>query len=271
MRKHQIGWLWFYYHHSCITRTLKFKIQRQQSFTPSEKSKPRKINFLMLIKMLNPDLRVGIALLVILAAPWEVWANEQPLLTPAATVEILQNDDSGSTALEMETMTPPFASPLQTPSRGVIFTVLATPTPLATFNASSTPKQTISYTATPVITATRTMTVTATSSPKPTDGFHFDLSSKIEQADVTVIPNPAWGAKLSFRVILPALSLVRIRIYDHNLEAFGKIEKVGDKVFDILWSLKDVPEGLYYYQVQVVDQETGKITKLPLNNFAVMK
>jgi hypothetical protein len=72
-------------------------------------------------------------------------------------------------------------------------------------------------------------------------------------------------------VILPALSLVRIRIYDHNLEAFGKIEKVGDKVFDILWSLKDVPEGLYYYQVQVVDQETGKITKLPLNNFAVMK
>jgi len=107
--------------------------------------------------------------------------------------------------------------------------------------------------------------------PIPTDSFKFDLSPNIQIADVTVIPNPAWGTKLSFRVMLPAPSLVRIHIYNRNLEFFDKIEKEGNKVFDILWSLKNVPQGLYYYQVQVVNQKTGKVTMLPQANFAVMK
>lgn len=138
------------------------------------------------------------------------------------------------------------------------------------------------YTENPTPTATATIAPTGThhnSSPNPaksptpipTDTFQFGLSSHIKISDVTVIPNPAWGTKLSFRVMLPAPSLVRIHIYNRNLEFFDKIEKEGNKVFDILWSLKNVPEGLYYYQVQVVDKKTGKVTMLPQANFAVMK
>ncbi len=120
-------------------------------------------------------------------------------------------------------------------------------------------------------TVTETPTPKAARTPTPVDTFQFDLSSKITKADVTVIPNPAYGDKVSFRVMAPAKSLVRIRIYNHNLEGFAKIEKEGEKVFDILWNLKEVPEGLYYYQTQIVDDKTGKITHLPLSNFAVMK
>jgi hypothetical protein len=133
-----------------------------------------------------------------------------------------------------------------------------TPTDTATVAPKKTPRN-----STPMVAKSPT--------PVPTDSFQFDLSSHIQISDVTVIPNPAWGTKLTFRMMLPAPSLVRIRIYNRNLEFFDKIEKEGNKVFDILWSLKNVPEGLYYYQVQVVDQKTGKVTKLPLANFAVMK
>jgi hypothetical protein len=135
-------------------------------------------------------------------------------------------------------------------------------------NLISTPASTVAPTSTRRVSAP----IPAKSpTPVPTDSFKFDLSPHIQIADVTVIPNPAWGTKLSFRVMVPAPSLVRIHIYNRNLEFFDKIEKEGNKVFDILWSLKKVPEGLYYYQVQVVDQKTGKVTMLPQANFAVMK
>ncbi len=141
------------------------------------------------------------------------------------------------------------------------------PAPVGTSTDTATATATQVFTTTP----TPRPTVWDHGKPTPTDSFKFGLDAKVDKPDVTVIPNPAWGEKVSFRVMLPSPALIRIRIYDHDLEPFDKIEQVGEKVFDILWSLKSVPEGLYYYQVQIVNQETGKITKLPLRNFAVMK
>ncbi len=148
--------------------------------------------------------------------------------------------------------------------------VLYADSPAKKTKKKASPTRTATITPTPAF-SSKPFTPCPTVTPIATDTFHFDLSSKIEKSLVTVIPNPAWGAKLSFRIMLPKPALVKIRIYNRNLEPFDKIEKDGEKVFDILWSLKKVPEGLYYYQVQIVDDETGKITKLPLQNFAVMK
>jgi hypothetical protein len=145
--------------------------------------------------------------------------------------------------------------------------VSSTGTPTVTLS----PTWTLTSTRTPSATPTPTSTPSNHGKPTPTDSFKFGLDAKVDKPDVTVIPNPAWGAKLSFRVMVPQPALVRIRVYDHSLEPFDKIEQEGEKVFDILWSLKNVPQGLYYYQVQIVDQASGNITKLPLTNFAVMK
>jgi hypothetical protein len=88
---------------------------------------------------------------------------------------------------------------------------------------------------------------------------------------VTVIPNPAYGTKLTFRVMTAEPSLVRIRIFNRFFDRVDKLEQEGEHLFDILWSLKNVPEGIYYYQVQIVDKASGQFTKLPLQRFEVMK
>ena len=88
---------------------------------------------------------------------------------------------------------------------------------------------------------------------------------------VTVIPNPASGTKLNFRVMAPAPCKVRIRVNNRFFDVIAKLEKEGGTFFDILWSLKDVPEGIYYFQAQIEDKATGQITQLPLQKFVVLK
>lgn len=227
-----------------------------------------------------------ITLILLLGAPLNASAKVHSFTpTETATAEITPHND----AIESPT---PDQTPDETPTPTFTGTAIIMTTEEESESPTASPiLERVSLTATPSlsssdfdtpIAATPDLTVPSPlpgpnqtpavmTTPNPTDAFRFDLSKNIQKPDVTVIPNPAWGAKLSFRVMLPSSSLVRIRIYNHNLEFFAKIEKVGNKVFDILWSLKHVPEGLYYYQVQVVDQNTGKITKLPLANFAVMK
>ena len=120
-----------------------------------------------------------------------------------------------------------------------------------------------SLTVTPTLSVTPiTMTPTITATPLPMRKYPLK---------VTVIPNPASGTKLSFRVMAPGPCKVRIRVNNRFFDVVAKLEKEGGTFFDILWSLKDVPEGIYYYQAQIEDKATGQITQLPLQKFVVLK
>jgi len=101
--------------------------------------------------------------------------------------------------------------------------------------------------------------------PKPTIVFDKSLPK------VTVIPNPARGKKLNFRVMAAGPCKVRIRVNNRFFDVIATIEKEGGSLFDILWNLKTVSEGIYYYQAQIEDKATGQITKLPLQKFVVLK
>jgi hypothetical protein len=90
-------------------------------------------------------------------------------------------------------------------------------------------------------------------------------------ATITVIPNPARGKKLAFRIVTTAPAIVRVRIYNRFFDPVEKLEQEGNGLFDILWSLKKVPEGIYYYQTQVEDKVTGQTIKLPQQKFVVLK
>lgn len=90
-------------------------------------------------------------------------------------------------------------------------------------------------------------------------------------ATITVIPNPARGKKLAFRIVSTAPVIARVKIYNRFFDPIEKLEQEGTGLFDILWSLKKVPEGIYYYQTQVEDKATGQTIKLPQQKFVVLK
>ncbi len=69
----------------------------------------------------------------------------------------------------------------------------------------------------------------------------------------------------------PGPCKVRIKIYNRFFDPVAKLEQEGDHLFDILWSLKNVSEGPYIYQVLVDDKTTGETLKLPQQKFWVMK
>ena len=85
---------------------------------------------------------------------------------------------------------------------------------------------------------------------------------------VTVVPSP-WGDKLTFRVMVSNNSDVKIRIYDHFYSPVTELEKKGSSWFDILWKLKEVPDGFYYYETEVDDLDTGLVSNLPPQKFVV--
>src|SRR5258708_13711548 len=71
-------------------------------------------------------------------------------------------------------------------------------------------------TAIPAVSVTPTQTITAT--PLPMHKYPLK---------VTVIPNPASGTKLSFRVMAPAPCKVRIRVTNRFFDLVAKFEKKG--------------------------------------------
>jgi hypothetical protein len=97
-------------------------------------------------------------------------------------------------------------------------------------------------------------------------------SAKIPEAtnSVTVIPNP-FGNKLTFRVIVLSPSDVKIKIFDHFYSPITTLEKRGSSWFDILWNLRTVDDGFYYYETEINDLKTGVVSNLPLQKFIVNK
>src|SRR6185295_14539889 len=71
---------------------------------------------------------------------------------------------------------------------------------------------------------------------------------------ITVIPNPARGKKLTFRVMSKNRVIVHLRVTDRFFDPVDKIEQEGEGLFDILWSLQKVSDGMYYYQAQIEDK-----------------
>ncbi|HTC21571.1 MAG TPA: hypothetical protein VK859_12030 [bacterium] len=143
-------------------------------------------------------------------------------------------------------------------------TVITTPTPIST--ATPTP----TATATPVFTATpdKSLKVPApTPTPKPVQ--HGAVKGQLPQ--VTTIPNPVWGDKVIFRVMSSSTAKAHIVIYDRFFNKVDELEGEGDQLFDILWSLQKIPQGIYYYQSQIDDTQAGTSKTLPMQNFAVMK
>jgi hypothetical protein len=117
-----------------------------------------------------------------------------------------------------------------------------------------------------------TFTFTPTRTPPPKKYEKPPVkTSAARLPQVTTIPNPAWGKKMTFRIMAENAVDVRIRIYNRNLDPVDELKKSGLRYFDILWNLTLIPEGLYYYQTQIVDKVSGEIKNIPVQKFVVLK
>lgn len=94
---------------------------------------------------------------------------------------------------------------------------------------------------------------------------------KIQLPGVTTIPNPARGDKVIFRVMTKGPAKARIVVYDRFFSKVKELDGEGDHLFDLIWSLKKVSEGIYHYQTEVIDTSTGESKILSMQSFAVMK
>ena len=136
------------------------------------------------------------------------------------------------------------------------------PKPTAAPSSTSTPAFTLTPTPTPTIGKPPTLTPTPnhTTNPLPTP----------KVPSITTIPNPAYGDKVIFRVIAKGQAKTHVVIYDHFFNKVAELSGEGDHLFDILWSLKSVQQGLYYYQAEITDDK-GAPQMIPMQTFAVMK
>lgn len=139
----------------------------------------------------------------------------------------------------------------------IISPVPATPT--LTFTKTPTPTPTPK----PDKNAKKTPTPDRAKAPFPTTGLHLP--------QVTTIPNPAYGDKVIFRVMTTGPAKVEIVVYDRFFNKVKELQGEGDRLFDVLWNFKKIPQGIYYYQAEVTDSATGGVQMLKMQSFAVMK
>lgn len=132
----------------------------------------------------------------------------------------------------------------------------------------------------PTKTATPLPTPTVTSTPEPTpvsddpqaatptlSGPTQDLG---DLAQVSILSDPVRGKKAIFRVVAKGKAKALVRIYDRTYTKVAELEGQGEDLFDILWTLKKVPEGIYHFQSQVI-LATGDVVTPGIQNFTVEK
>lgn len=193
-------------------------------------------------------LTAGSFLLGAFIADTRLWAAEGPAFTATPVPKHRTTKRSASKKKPVKTKKP-FHKATPTPS--------AVPTGTATATSSLTPTPTVMGKAIPTSTLTPrpvAKAVPGTALPK-----------------ITTFPNPARGDKLIFRVMTLGPSRAHIVVYDRFFNKVVQLEGEGDRLYDILWNIKKVPEGVYHFQTQVEDGTTGAFEKLPLQNFAVEK
>jgi hypothetical protein len=159
---------------------------------------------------------------------------------PLAVITPILSDDEPDPSMPILSPTPTF-----------IPTAIMTPTSLTT--------------ATKTVTPTPQHKAAPKATPVPTKKGDANLPK------ITVIPNPARGTKVTFRVMTGNPVEVRLKVYNRFYDAVAELKGEGDHLFDILWSLKGVPEGPYSYQAQVIDKTTGQFSSLPLQKFTIEK
>jgi aryl-phospho-beta-D-glucosidase BglC (GH1 family) len=123
-------------------------------------------------------------------------------------------------------------------------------------------------TPTPVLTPSPTKTNVNNSPPVKTPGPFANPKNQLPR--VTTIPNPAWGDKVIFRVMTQGPSQVQIIIYDRLFNKVKELGGNGESLFDIIWDLKKIPEGIYYYQTRIVDTGSGKSQILKMQSFVIL-
>jgi len=91
------------------------------------------------------------------------------------------------------------------------------------------------------------------------------------EPDFSVFPNPALGAKVTFRFQSPLLWKFQVGLYDHFGEPVTVLTSEGKNLLDVIWSLDQVPEGLYYYRALAVHPDSQTVHKYPVGKLAVEK
>ncbi len=110
-------------------------------------------------------------------------------------------------------------------------------------------------TPTPVLSGALTPTATLSAGESP-------LNS------ITLVPNPL-GDKITFRATVALPSIVKIRIHDHFYAPVTVLQKKGTGCFDVLWKVRKVPDGIYYYDSEIQDVKSGSTVKLPMQKVIV--
>jgi hypothetical protein len=87
---------------------------------------------------------------------------------------------------------------------------------------------------------------------------------------ITVVPNPL-GNEITFRALVAGPSLLKISIYDHFYAPVTVLHAKGNGCFDVLWKLKRVQDGIYYFESQIVDVKSKLVSKLPVQKVVVTK
>jgi|GEM_PF-2688062 len=129
------------------------------------------------------------------------------------------------------------------------------------------------FTATPIATSTAAITLNknVTLLPNPTPRSTLTDKEKKNLPRVTIIPNPAYGDRVIFRVMANGPAKAHIVVYDRFFNKMDQLEGEGDNLFDIIWSLKKIPEGIYYFQTLIDNKTDGSSQKIAPQNFAVEK
>lgn len=215
---------------------------------------------------LKPKVAVFVLAVLIPLNPWiglpsVVWAQDDALSPPtpaenqlkgvehkpvAPTKTVTETEPADVVGQNGETAPEGIPSSSPTPSlRNPSFTVTPSPTPVSK----------------PDIHSKKTSTPNRTPLPSPTPAL----------PNITTIPNPAYGDKVIFRVMTKDPAKVHIVVYDRFFSKVKELHGEGDRLFDILWSLKKVSQGIYYYQAEITDTATGGSQMLKMQSFAVMK
>jgi hypothetical protein len=85
---------------------------------------------------------------------------------------------------------------------------------------------------------------------------------------ITLVSNPL-GDKITFRATVALPSIVKIKIHDHFYAPVTILQKTGTGCFDVLWKVRKVPDGIYYYDSEIKDVKSGSTVKLPMQKVIV--
>lgn len=122
----------------------------------------------------------------------------------------------------------------------------------------------------PIVLSVPTATPTPDLLDTPTSGVKPTPTPDGKLAQVSILSDPVRGNKAIFRVVAHGKGRALIRVYDKTYAKVTQLEGEGDGLFDILWTLKKVPEGIYHFQSQVI-LGTGEVVTPDLQSFTIEK